>query len=118
MRPSDAVAGGSRQVGRRRSLQLVVAAVFRPLVRTPAHELRAVAEAVSLHVVVGNLDDALGPERLPAQVLAAVPAAGGAREALHLLVGLLLRRRPVAPRVALEGVVAQRPPLLGDLPAN
>ena len=31
----------------------------------PPHELGGVAEAVALEVVVGDLDHALGPERLP-----------------------------------------------------
>ena len=44
-----------------RDLQLVVAAVARALVGTPAHELRGVAKARALHVIVGDLADALGP---------------------------------------------------------
>src|SRR5262249_51865393 len=62
----------------RRDLELIVAAVARRLVGAPAHELRRVPEARALHVIVRDLADALGPERLPAQILAAVPAAAGA----------------------------------------
>ena len=60
------------------------------------------AEAVALQVVVGDLDDAFGAERLPRQVLAAVPAAGGARQALARRVGGAGRGPlgPLAPRVA------------------
>ena len=65
-------------------------------------------EARALHVVVRDLADALGPERLPAQVLAAVPAAGGARQALAGRAGLLLRVGPAAPGVVVERVLAER----------
>src|SRR4029078_9726717 len=59
----------------RRHLELVVAAVPRTFVPAPAHEVRGVAEAVTLHVVIGDLADALGPERDPGEVLAPVPPA-------------------------------------------
>src|SRR5262249_49731843 len=51
-----------------RHLQLVVAAVTRPLVRAPAHELRGVAEARTLHVIVRDLADALGAQPLPPHI--------------------------------------------------
>ena len=75
------VAEDLAQLVRRGLLELVVAAVGRRLVRAPALERRRVPEAVALEVVVGDLGDALGAERLPRQVLAAVPARGGARAA-------------------------------------
>src|SRR5712671_1176288 len=93
--------------------QLVVAAGARVLVRAPALEVRGVAEAVALQVIVSDLADARGAERLPAQVLAAVPAAGGAR---HALVAFL-RASPVAPGMVLERVLAQRRELLHQLAA-
>src|SRR5262249_37728123 len=77
-----------------RDLQVVVAAVPRALVGAPAQELGGVPEASPLHVVVSDLADALGPERLPAQVLAAIPATGGAGEPLSGLARLLLRLGP------------------------
>src|SRR5207244_11432848 len=83
-----------------------------------ANELRVVPEAVSLHVVIGDLDDPLGAKGLPSQVLAAVPAAGRARKALHLLARLLLRDCPVLPGVALERVLAQRCQFGNALPAH
>src|SRR5687767_9613822 len=61
---------------RRRDLELVVAAVARRFVRAPAHELRGMPEPIALHMVVRDLHHALGPQRLPSQILAAVPAAG------------------------------------------
>src|SRR5687767_6567326 len=66
----------------RGDLELVVAAVPRRLVRPPAHEVGGVAEAGALHVIEGHLAHPLGPERLPAQVLAAAPAAGRPGHAL------------------------------------
>ena len=74
-------------------LELVVAAVQRALVGAPAEEPRRVPEARSLHVVVGDLADAFRPERLPAQVLAAVPPAGRARQPLCRRARLVLRGR-------------------------
>jgi len=66
------------------------------------------AEARALHVVVAHLTDALGAQRHPAQILAAIPAAGRARQALALRVRVLLRLGPSAPRVAVERMLAQR----------
>jgi hypothetical protein len=48
-----------------RALQLVVATVGRPLVRTPASERGGMPEAIALEVVVGDLADALDAQRLP-----------------------------------------------------
>ena len=83
-------------------LELVVAAGLRRLVRAPALERRAVAEAVALEVVVGDLGDAFRAQRLPRQVLAAVPARGGARQALAGGVGVA-GRRPIRPTRATGG---------------
>ena len=71
-------------------LELRVGAVARRLVGAPAAELRGVAEARALHVVVGDLDHELGAQRLPREVLALAPAALRARHAL--------RRRLRSPR--------------------
>src|SRR6187399_2305375 len=89
-------------VGRGR-LQLVVAAVCGRLVRPPAAERRPVTEPVALEVVVGDLDHPFRPQRLPREVLAAVPAARRAGEPLPGRVGCAGRRPfgPLAPRVAL-----------------
>ena len=62
-------------------LELIVAAVARRLVGTPAQEDRRVAEAIALHVVVLHLAHALDPQRLPRQILAGAPAALAARHA-------------------------------------
>ena len=75
-------------------------------------------EACSLHVIVRDLDDALWPQRLPAQVLAAIPAAARTGEALYLLARLRLRDSPIAPRMASERVLAQQREFLDELPAN
>ena len=83
--PSGAAAVASRAANRltedlrhievHRPLELGVAARLRLAVRPPAHELRRVAEARALHVVVADLEHALGPQRDERQRLARVPAA-------------------------------------------
>src|SRR5579884_2644872 len=65
----------SRQLSRHRRLQLGIGAGRRLAVRAPALEGGGVAEAVPLHVVVGDLADQVGPHRLPRQVAPGVPAA-------------------------------------------
>ena len=65
-----------RQQERHGLLELVVAAGLGRLVRAPALERRPVPEPIALEVVVGDLRDPLRAERLPRQVLAAVPARG------------------------------------------
>src|SRR5437773_1806595 len=89
-----------------RDLQLIVAAVLGTLVGAPAHELRGVPEARALHVVVGDLADAFGTQRLPAQILAAIPPAGRAGHVLPRSTRLVLRVGPLAPGVTLKGVLA------------
>ena len=87
-----------------RRLELVVAAGRGRLVRAPALERRRVPEPVALQVVVGDLDDALGAERLPRQVLAAVPARRRAWQPLAGGLGVAQPRPfgPFLPRVALD----------------
>src|SRR5207248_11479095 len=101
-----------------RDLQLIVAAVLGALVRAPAQELRGMPEASSLHVIVGDLADALGPQRLPAQVLAAIPAARRARTPLALRGRVLLHLRPVTPGMVFQRVLAQRRQLGDELSAH
>src|SRR4051794_26506312 len=96
------------QLERRRRLQLVIAAVLRPLVGPPADERGAVPEAVALQVVIGDLHDALRAERLPREITPPVPAtrrAGNALPARLVLGGPL---GPLAPGVSLHCVLAQR----------
>ena len=92
---------------RRDDLELRVGAVARRLVRPPAPELRGVAEARALHVVVGDLDDELGSQRLPREVLALAPAAlrAGPALAAALRVG---RAGPLLPRMIDQRVLAVR----------
>ena len=51
-------------------------------VGAPAAEVGHVAEAAALHVLVGDLDDELGAEGIPGEVLAAAPAALAAGHAV------------------------------------
>src|SRR5439155_26729607 len=90
----------------RRDVELIVAAVLRPLVGTPADELCGVAEAAPLHVVVRDLAHAFGAEWHPAQILAAIPAAARAGQPLPLGLRLGLGLRPVAPGMIRERVTA------------
>src|SRR2546422_6833979 len=87
--PEDAL-----QLVGRRDLQLIVAAVLRALVGTPAHELRCVPEAGPLHVFVRDLADAFGPQRLPAQVLTTIPAAPPAPQRRPLSLSICLSPLP------------------------
>src|SRR5262245_54769997 len=64
-------------------LELVVAAILRASIRTPALEHRSVPEALALHVVVLHFADALDAQRLPRQVLAGAPPALSARHSLN-----------------------------------
>src|SRR5687767_965361 len=73
--------------GGRRLLELVVAAVGGRSVGAPAHKRGGVAESVVLEVVEGDLAHQLGPDRLPGEVLPAVPAGLCARKAPALLDG-------------------------------
>src|SRR3954453_14903385 len=93
-----------------RDFELLVAAILRLFVEAPAHESRAVTEPRALHVVVRDLHHALRPQRLPAQVLAAIPAAARAGHAL-----IRLRFRPVAPRMIAQRIDAQRRELFDQL---
>src|SRR5207248_2326851 len=102
------------ELGGRSDLELIVAAVRRPFVGTPAHEGGRMPEAGALQVVVLHLADALDPERLPGEVLALAPAAGGARHPSPSLPGA----GPLPPRVRHEGVLAQRSELLREPPSR
>src|SRR5882672_1792130 len=95
--------------------ELVVAALARRLVGPPALEVGGVAEPHALEVLERDLADQAEADRLPGQILAAVPPAGRAGQALLGL--LILPLGPVAPRVGLAGAVAQRGELLGELGA-
>src|SRR6185312_14082204 len=100
---------------RRRDLELIVAAVLRRLVETPAQEVRRVAEAIALQVVVLHLADTLGAQRLPRQVLISGPAADASRHASRFVRALI---RPFAPGMIVERVVAQRGKLLYEALAH
>src|SRR5678816_113853 len=101
---------------RGRLVELVVAALARRLVGAPALELGGVTEPRALEVLECDLADQTDADRLPGQVLAAIPPAGRAREALCDL--LVLPLRPVAPGMLGAGAVAQRLELLRELGAD
>src|SRR5262245_15313844 len=99
------------QLHRRGHLELRIRAVLRRLVGAPALDVGGVAEAAALHVVVGDLDDALDAQRLPGEIFLGVPARGHAGAPLSPG-GFVHGLGPTRPRVAREGVVAQRRELL------
>src|ERR1041385_8245784 len=71
------------------------------------------AKALPLHVVVLDLADALDAQRLPREIFPGAPAALTAGHPLHFAAH---RLRPFAPRMVLEGVLAQRRQLRHQLP--
>ena len=101
------------ELERRRLLELVVAAVGRLLVGAPALERRAVAEAVALEVVVGDLGDSFHAKRLPRQVLAPIPARRRAGQPLPGGLRGLGPLGPFAPRMPVQGL-AERLQLLRE----
>src|SRR5215472_2247415 len=76
------------------------------------------SEPGPLHVVVGDLADALRPQRLPAQIFPAVPPAGRTGQTLSFSTGFLLCRGPIPPRMVFECVSAQRRQLDDELLAH
>ena len=102
------------QLVRRRDFELVVAAVARRLVRPPAQKVGRVTKAVALQVIVFDFAHPLDAQRFPRQVLAGGPAALRARHARACVRFLAL---PIAPRMILHRVLAQRLELLRELPA-
>src|SRR5436190_2887129 len=101
-----------------RHLELIVTAIVWPLVRPPAQELRGVAEARALHVIVRDLTDSLGSQRLPAQVFAAVPPARRAGSPLPGRARVVLRLGPVAPWMAFARILTERRQLGDELLAH
>src|SRR5687768_15637500 len=87
-------------------LDLLHAALLRGLVGAPADEVRAVAETAGGEVVVFDLDDQLGGQRLPLGAALRRPPARPARRAAGEARGfdqvLQLRREPLA-LVGLDG---------------
>src|SRR5579871_2733838 len=100
-----ATSGENRlQLMRRHDLQLRVGAIGRLLVRAPSAKVRHVAEAGTLHVLVGDFGNQFGTDRLPREVLALAPTALPAGQPMHSF-GLTISG-PLFPRVAVEGVLA------------
>src|SRR5262249_20602916 len=74
-----------RELMRWHDLELRERTVTRWLVRSPPSELRRMAKAPALHVVVRDLDDELRTQRLPREIFALTPSAP--------VTGSALRRR-------------------------
>src|SRR6185369_14978254 len=58
-----------------RNFELVVAAILRRLLRSPAQEDRRMPEAIALQMIVFYFADALDAQRLPREILARAPPA-------------------------------------------
>ena len=95
-------------------LELRVRAGPRIAVGPPPHEPCGVAEPVPLEVLVRDLGDQLGTQRLPRQVLRRVPAARRAGHAGRGRVGAA----PVAPRMVSQRVHAVGGQLVDELAAE
>src|SRR5215216_2160681 len=111
-RPTSGVASATRARGtedllelvRGRDLELIVPAISRSLVRTPAQEDGGVTEPIALQVIVLDLTDSLDPQRLPRQVLTSAPPTLAAWHTPPAALG----SRPLSPRMLFERMLAQR----------
>jgi hypothetical protein len=77
-----------------------------------------VAEALALEMVVGDLADPFGAQRLPGEIAVAVPATRGAGHALAGGSGGFLPLGPLRPGVIHERVLTERRQLLDQLPPS
>src|SRR5215472_14419596 len=91
---------------RRNNFQLRIRAVLRLLVGAPAAELRGVAEAVSLHMVIRNFNYQFRTQRFPGKIFALTPSALATRHALDSFFRHVLC--PMLPRVSLESILTIR----------
>src|ERR1700677_79438 len=85
LRGRRSAAAGDRD-GRRSAVQLIEHALSRSLVIAPAPQLGAVADAPGGDVVEVDLEDELGTQGDPLQILACAPRAGVGRAALAGLI--------------------------------
>src|SRR5580765_4642619 len=97
---------------RGRDLELVVAAVDRPLIGTPSLEDGRVTESRALHVIVFHFAHPFDAKRLPRQIFPRAPAALAARHARRLPIDL----GPLPPWMVVESPFAQRRQLRRELP--
>src|SRR6478609_199440 len=94
----------SRRNRPRSARQLRDRALPRRLVLAPPEQLRPVADALAADLLERDLDDQLGSQRDPLQLLVALPAARVGAAALARLV----RRQPLAQRALLGRAYARR----------
>src|SRR5687768_5627360 len=90
----------------RYDLQLFEGAIARSLVVSPPTKLGGVTKAISLHVIVRDLNDKLGTQRLPRLILSLAPTALHPRLPMHIRRRLGVR--PRAPRMILESIESER----------
>ena len=88
--------------------QLLVGAGLRFSVAAPTAELRGVAEAVALHVIIGDFNDELGAQGFPRQIFSLAPAALAAGHALWGIGGRGNGGIPFLPGMMSESVSAVR----------
>ena len=89
----------------RNNFELAVSTILRPLIRPPSAKLGHVAEARTLHMLVGNLDYKFRPQGFPRKILPLAPAAFASRDALPCwaFFGMI---RPFPPRVIQQSVLS------------
>src|SRR5215469_9702380 len=90
----------------RDNFKLGIGTFQRGFVRSPAAELRCMAEAVSLHVIVRDFHHQFGSQWFPSQVLALTPATLASRHSTHAVT--VTQVGPTLPRVRGERVFAIR----------
>src|SRR6185437_10904703 len=84
---------------------MLIGAVPWRFVRTPTTKVGQVAEAGTLHVLVGDLDHKLNAQRLPAKVFARAPSG---LPTGHAAAGLCVLILPVFPRMIAQGIFTIR----------
>src|SRR5688572_15887754 len=96
----------------RRDFELIVAALLRRLIGSPALKHGRVSETIALQVVVLDLAHALDTKWLPGQIFPRTPSTLSAR---HSRRAASIKLGPFAPRMRRQRVLAQRFELLRQL---
>src|SRR5262249_15053252 len=107
-----------RQFLRRHDFKLRIGAVAWLLVLAPSPKLRGVTKSIALHVIISDLDDQLGSQRFPREILARAPAALRTRHTATRPGISVLVFCPAFPWMLGERVLAIRCEELYKLPTN
>src|ERR1700685_2811582 len=102
---------------RRNHFELGVCTFARRLVGAPSSKMRHVPEACALHVLIGDFDHQLGPQRLPRKVLTLAPTALATRSTLRSFAVCGKMLRPMLPGMIRQRVLTIRREELDQFPA-